>query len=39
MMNKEDQNIECKQSWHEECLKWFCGFADAQGWWMPIGGA
>ena len=27
----EQQNIEFKQSWHDECLKWVCGFANAQG--------
>ena len=30
-MNKEDQNIEYKQSWHDEYLKWIFGFANAQG--------
>lgn len=27
----EQQNIEFKQSWHDEYLKWVCGFANAQG--------
>jgi ATP-dependent DNA helicase RecG len=27
----EHQNIEYKQSWHDEYLKWVCGFANAQG--------
>ncbi|MEP7197689.1 MAG: RNA-binding domain-containing protein, partial [Saprospiraceae bacterium] len=27
----EKQNIEYKQSWHDDYLKWFCGFANAQG--------
>ncbi len=27
----EQQNIEYKQSWHEDYLKWVCGFANAQG--------
>lgn len=27
----EHQNIEYKQSWHEDYLKWVCGFANAQG--------
>ena len=36
-MNKEDQNIEYKQSWHDEYLKWICGFANADGGWMLIG--
>jgi ATP-dependent DNA helicase RecG len=30
-MTKESQNIEWKQSWHDEYLKWICGFANAQG--------
>ena len=27
----ENQNIEWKESWHDEYLKWICGFANAQG--------
>jgi ATP-dependent DNA helicase RecG len=27
----ENQNIEFKSSWHDEYLKWICGFAKAQG--------
>ena len=27
----ETQNIEYKQSWHDDYLKWICGFANAQG--------
>lgn len=27
----EQQNIEYKQSWHYDYLKWVCGFANAQG--------
>jgi ATP-dependent DNA helicase RecG len=27
----EQQNIEYKKSWHEDYLKWVCGFANAQG--------
>jgi hypothetical protein len=26
----ENQNIEYKLSWRDECLKWICGFANAQ---------
>ena len=26
----EQQNIEYKQSWHDDYLKWVCGFANAQ---------
>ena len=36
-MTKEDQNIEYKQSWHDEYLKWVCGFANAQGGKLIIG--
>jgi ATP-dependent DNA helicase RecG len=27
----EQQNIEYKQSWHDDYLKWICGFANAHG--------
>ena len=27
----EQQNIEWKQSWHDDYLKWICGFANAVG--------
>jgi len=27
----EQQNIEYKSSWHDNYLKWICGFANAQG--------
>ena len=37
IMNHEDQNIEYKQSWKEEYLKWICGFANADGGRMLIG--
>ena len=30
-MTKESQNIEWKQSWQDDYLKWICGFANAQG--------
>lgn len=30
-MKNESQNIEWKQSWRNEYLKWICGFANAQG--------
>ena len=33
----ERQNIEWKQSWHDEYLKWICGFANAQGGTIYIG--
>ena len=33
----ESQNIEYKQSWKDEYLKWVCGFANAQGGKLYIG--
>lgn len=33
----EQQNIEYKQSWRDEHLKWICGFANAQGGKLFIG--
>jgi len=33
----ENQNIEWKESWHDEYLKWICGFANAQGGRLEIG--
>ena len=33
----EHQNIEYKSSWHEDYLKWICGFANAQGGRIYIG--
>lgn len=33
----ETQNIEYKESWRDEYLKWICGFANAQGGTMFIG--
>jgi ATP-dependent DNA helicase RecG len=33
----EQQNIEFKQSWHDDYLKWVCGFANAQGGRIYIG--
>ena len=34
---KENQNIEWKESWHDDYLKWICGFANAQGGRLVIG--
>lgn len=34
---KESQNAEFKQSWHDEYLKWICGFANAKGGRLLIG--
>ncbi len=34
---RESQNIEWKESWHDEYLKWICGFANAQGGKIYIG--
>ena len=33
----EQQNIEFKQSWHDDYLKWVCGFANAVGGKIYIG--
>ena len=33
----ENQNIEYKESWRDEYLKWICGFANAKGGKMYIG--
>jgi ATP-dependent DNA helicase RecG len=36
-MMPEQQNIEYKSSWHDDYLKWICGFANAQGGQICIG--
>ena len=36
-MNNENQNIEYKESWRDEYVKWLCGFANAQGGQLYIG--
>jgi len=36
-MNVESQNVEYKESWRDEYLKWICGFANAQGGKLYIG--
>jgi len=33
----ESQNVEYKQSWHNDYLKWVCGFANADGGKIYIG--
>jgi len=33
----EKQNIEWKESWHDEYLKWICGFANASGGILYVG--
>ena len=33
----ESQNIEWKETWRDEYLKWVCGFANAQGGGLEIG--
>lgn len=35
--SKELQNIEWKESWHNDYFKWICGFANAQGGTLFIG--
>jgi ATP-dependent DNA helicase RecG len=34
---KENQNIEWKESWRDEYLKWICGFANSEGGVLEIG--
>lgn len=36
-MKAENQNIEYKESWRDEYLKWICGFANAQGGTLFVG--
>ena len=36
-MNNENQNIEYKESWRDEYLKWICGFANAHGGKLLVG--
>lgn len=36
-MNNENQNIEYKESWRDEYVKWLCGFANGQGGKLYIG--
>ena len=36
-ITRETQNVEWKTSWHDEYLKWICGFANAQGGILEIG--
>lgn len=36
-MANESQNIEWKESWRDEYIKWICGFANAQGGKIYIG--
>lgn len=33
----ETQTVEWKTVWHDDCLKWVCGFANAQGGTLVIG--
>ena len=33
----ENKQIEWKLSWKDECLKWICSFANAQGGLLEIG--
>jgi ATP-dependent DNA helicase RecG len=36
-MSKESQNIEWKESWHNDYFKWICGYANSQGGTLFIG--
>jgi len=37
MTKSEQQNVEFKSSWHDDYLKWICGFANTQGGKILIG--
>jgi ATP-dependent DNA helicase RecG len=37
MTTPESQNLEYKETWHDEYLKWICGFANAIGGQLHIG--
>ena len=37
MKQTESQNVEYKRSWHDEYLRWVCGFANAKGGTLWIG--
>jgi len=37
MKIKESQNVEFKESWRDDYLKWICGFANAQGGTIYVG--
>ena len=37
MKQEESQNVEYKRSWHDEYLRWVCGFANAKGGTLWIG--
>ncbi len=37
MSKKENQNIEYKESWHDDYLKWVAGFCNANGGKIYIG--
>lgn len=37
MQEKEHQSVEWKESWHDEYLKWICGYANANGGTIYIG--
>ena len=31
MKREENQTVEYKQSWHDKCMEWICGYANAKG--------
>ncbi|MDR1997983.1 MAG: ATP-binding protein [Candidatus Margulisbacteria bacterium] len=33
----ENQTVEYKENWKDECLKWVCAFANSQGGVLEIG--
>ncbi|HTO03644.1 MAG TPA: RNA-binding domain-containing protein, partial [Opitutus sp.] len=36
-MTRESQHVEWKESWHDDHLRWVCGFANAEGGRLEIG--
>ncbi len=36
-LHSENQHVEWKESWHDEYVKWICGFANADGGLLVIG--
>ena len=37
MKRDENQNVEYKESWHDNSLEWICGYANAKGGTLYIG--
>ncbi len=37
MKRDENRNVEYKESWHDKCFEWICGYANAKGGTLYIG--